>query len=243
MIIFKNVKRKGLIILSSLIAFTSGYGQQLPKGYTDKPKFIDKLELGRNILVTYNMAPTYEVKGTPYLYEEFQNGELYFKDMTKMSGLKLNYNCTTGDILFIYDDKTYITARDDINYFVIYPTKGDTIFLFNKQLLPEERHPEYLEILYNERSVLFKRHLKTYKEASVKTPYHANRDYNEYVDKEEYCIKLTSNEIVSFKPTKKAVLSLYPEKADMISDFIRNEKIRPKKDTDLIKVIKYSDSL
>lgn len=243
MIIFKNVKRKGLIILSSLIAFTSGYSQQLPEGYKDSPKFIDKVELGRNILVTYNMTPVYEVKGSPYLYEEFQDGVLYFKDMTKMSGLKLNYNCVTGDILFIYDDKTYITAREDINYFAIFPTQGDTIFLFIKQFLPEVRHPEYLEVLYNEHSVLLKRHLKTFKEASVKTPYHANRDYNEYINKEEYCLKLTSNDIVIFKPTKKAVLSLYPEKVDMISDFMKNEKIRPKKDTDLIKVIQYSDSL
>ena len=242
MIIFK-MRKKVLIILSFLMAVLSGYSQTVPAGYTDSPKFIDKLELGRNILVTYNMNPTFGVEGTPYLYEEFQPGELFFRDMTKMSGLQLNYNCTTGDLLFMYDDKTYITARDDIDYFVIYPAKEDTVFLFNKQLLPKSKKPEFVEILYNEHSLLFKRHLKTFKEASVKTPYHANRDYNEYIDKEEYCLKFPNSDVVIFKPTKNGILSLYPEKAKMISNYIKNEKIKPKKDTDLIRVIKYCDSI
>lgn len=52
------------------------------------------------------MTPVFEVKGTPYLFEEFQNGMLFFRDMTKMSGIKLNYDCTTKFVLFNYDGKT-----------------------------------------------------------------------------------------------------------------------------------------
>ena len=237
------MNKKAPSFFALLIITLSVYGQQIPQGYADTPKFYDGVELGRNILITYNMNPTYDTEGTPYLFEEFQDGELYFRDMTKMSGLKLNYNCTTGDVLFQYGGDAYITTRDDIDYFVIYPSGQDTVLLFYKQLLPNRRKAEFLEIMYNDHSLLLKRHLKDYKEASVKTPYHANREFNEYVDKEEYYLKLISNDIYNFKPTKKDILSLFPEKSEMISDFIKNEKIRLKDEPDLIRVIKYYDSL
>ena len=67
------MEKKLLIIVSILIMVLSAYGQKIPTGYSDSPKFLDKFELGRNILVAYNMTPVYDVKGTPYLFEEFQN--------------------------------------------------------------------------------------------------------------------------------------------------------------------------
>jgi hypothetical protein len=239
---FKTMQKKSLIIGAFLITFISVYGQTLPKGYTEGPKLFDPVELSRNILITYNLSHTYETEGTTYLFEDFQKGDLFFKDMTKMSGIPLNYDCTTGDILFKYEDKAYITTRQDIDYFAIYPAGQDTALLFFKQLLPNNRRPEYLEILYNDHSMLLKRHFKEYKEASIKTPYHANREYNEYVDKEEYYLKLPNNEVYLIKPTKKSVIDRFPEKAKMISQFMKSEKIKPKKDVDLIRLIRFCDS-
>jgi hypothetical protein len=243
MIKIKIMRKKLLIIVSFLMTVLSVYCQELLKGYTEGPKLFDGVELSRNILITYNLSPTYETQGTPYLYEEFQNGDLFFRDMTKMSGLPLNYNCTTGDLLFKYQDKAYITTRNDIDYFAIYPSGKDTVFLFYKQLLPNTKRPEYLEILYNEHSLLLKRHIKDYKQASMRTPYHANRPFNEYVDKKEYYLKLPNNEVYLFKPSKSAVLGYFPDKSELISKFIKNEKIRFKKDADLIKLIGYCDSI
>jgi hypothetical protein len=237
------MNKKVLSFFSLLIIALSGFGQQFPQGYSDEPKFVDKLELGRGILITYNLEPTFGLKGTPYLFEEFQDGEFFFRDRKKITDLKINYNCTTGDLLFSYDGKNYITTRDDIDYFVIFPSQVDTFILFNKQLLPNEKHPEYLEILYDQHFILFKRHMKTFKEAQVKTPYHAEKDYNEYIDKTEYFLKLSNNEIISLKPKMKSILSVFPSKANQIRDFIKNEKISLKKETDLIRAIKYCDSL
>lgn len=242
MIKFKDMGKKLSIIGAFLITFISVCGQTIPEGYTEGPKLFDPVELSRNILITYNLSPTYYTKGTPYLFEEFQFGDLFFRDRTKISGLPLNYNCTTGDLMFEYDNKAYITTRNDIDYFAIYPQGQDTVLLFYKQLLPDKKRPEYLEILYNEHSLLLKRHVKEFENASVKTPYHANRAYNEYVDKEEYYLKLPNNEVYLFKPSKKAITGFFPEKAGLISAFIKNEKISPKKDADLIRLIRFCDT-
>ncbi len=238
----KTMKRKISIIGAFLFTAISVCGQTVPKGYTEGPKLFDPVELSRNILITYNLSPTFETEGTPYLYEEFQKGDLFFRDMTKMSGLSINYNCITGDILFKYEDKAYVTTRQDVDYFAIYPSDQDTVLLFYKQLLPDKRRPEYLEILYNEHSLLLKRHYKDFKEASVKTPYHANREYNEYVDKKEYYLKLPNNEVYIFKPSKNAVKGFFPEKAGTIGEFMKNENIRIKNDADLIRLIRFCDT-
>lgn len=237
------MRKKSFLSLVFIVTVLSIYSQTIPKGYTEGPKLYDNVELGRNILITYNLAPVYGTEGTPYLYEDFQVGDFFFHDMTKMSGLQINYNCTTGDLLFKYQDKAYITTRDDIDYFAVYPSGQDTVLIFYKQLLPNKKRPEYLEILYNDHSYLLKRHFKEFKEATVKTPYHANRDFNEYVNKKDYWLKLPNNEIYPINPSKKAIIELFPEKADLISDFIKNEKINAKKDDDLIRLIKYCDSI
>jgi hypothetical protein len=242
MIKFKTMVKKLLIIGSLMITVISVYGQTLPKGYTEGPKLFDPVELSRNILITYNLEKTFETVGTTYLFEDFQKGDLFFRDMTKMSGIPLNYDCTSGEILFKYDDKAYITTRQDIDYFAIYPAGQDTVLLFYKQLLPNKKRPEYLEILYNGHSMLLKRHFKDYKEASMRTPYHANREYNEYIDKEEYYLKLPDNEVYLIKPAKKSIIDLFPGKAGLISQFIKSEKIKPKKDDDLLRVIRFCDS-
>jgi hypothetical protein len=235
--------KKSLIIASFLITAFSVYSQKLPKGYSEGPKLFDPTELGRNILITYNLTPSYDTKGTTYLFKDFQKGDLFFRDLTKVSGLLLNYDCTTGEILFEYQDKAFITLRQDIDYFAIYPSGQDTVLLFGKQLLPGQKRAEYAELLYNEHTILLKRHFKNFKEASVKTPYHANRDYNEYVDKVEYYLKLPNNEVYLFKPSKRAIINYFPEKAGLISDYIKNENIRFRKDSDLIKLMGYCDSI
>jgi hypothetical protein len=243
MIKYKSMKKKLLIIGTLMITIISIYGQTLPKGYTEGPKLFDPVELSRNILITYNLEKTFETVGTTYLFEDFQKGDLFFRDMTKMSGIPLNYDCTSGEILFKYEDKEYITTRQDIDYFAIYPKGQDTVLLFYKQLLPNKKRPEYLEILYSDHSMLLKRHFKDYKEASMKTPYHANREYNEYVDKEEYYLKLPNNEVYLIKPSKKSILEHFPDKAELISQFMKSKKINPKKDADLIRAIRYCDSI
>lgn len=218
------------------------HGQQIPEGYSDGPKFIDMLELGRNILITYNMGYD-EIRGTPYLFEEVHNGTLYFTNRTKISGLQINYDCTNREILFAWEGKNYSTGRDDIEYFTISPDQTDRILLFKRVFLPQAKEREYLEILYNIHSILYKRYVKEYKEATVKSPYHVNRDYNEYIDKIEYYVKLESNDIQSVKLQKKAVLKIFPDHTDLLEQFMKEENINLKDETDLVRLLKFYDGL
>jgi hypothetical protein len=235
-------KNKLIFLLFLLLIPLDQHGQQIPEDYTDEPKFIDMLELGRNILITYNMGYD-EVRGTPYLFEEFHNGSLYFTNRTKISGLKINYDCINRDILFEWEGKNYSIGRNDIEYFTISTDQTDSILLFKRIFLPQAREQEYLEILYDARSYLFKRYLKDFQEAEVKSPYQVSRDYNEYINKVEYFVKLDGNDIQILKPKKKAVLKVFPDNTDSIEQFMKEEHINLKDETDLVRLIKFYDDM
>lgn len=235
-------KNKLILLLLLLLIPLDQHGQQIPEDYTDEPKFIDMLELGRNILITYNMGYD-EVRGTPYLFEEFHNGSLYFTNRTKISGLKINYDCINREILFEWEGKNYSIGRNDIEYFTISTDQTDSILLFKRIFLPQAREQEYLEILYDARSYLFKRYLKDFQEAEVKSPYQVSRDYNEYINKVEYFVKLDGNDIQILKPKKKAVLKVFPDNNDSIEQFMKEEHINLKDETDLVRLIKFHDGL
>jgi len=230
-----------LPLLLSLISVNQ-QAQQIPEGYADGPKFIDMVQLSRNMLITYNMGYD-EIRGTPYLFEEFHNGTFYFTNRTKITGLQINYDCTKREILFAWEGKNYSTGRDDIEYFTISPDQTDRIFLFKRVFLPQAKEREYLEILYDPHSILYKRYLKEYKEAEVKSPYHINRDYNEYVDNIEYYVKLEGNDIQFVKLQKKAVLKIFPGNTDRLEQFMKEENINLKDETDLVRLLKFYDSL
>jgi len=160
-----------------------------------------------------------------------------------MSGLQINYDCTKREILFAWEGKNYSTGRDDIEYFTISPEQTDSILLFQRIFLPQAKEREYLEILYDSHSYLYKRHLKDYREAQVKSPYHIARDYDEYIDESEFFVKLAENDIQLLKPQKKAVLKIFPDHIDDLEKFIKEENINFKDETDLVRLIKFYDDL
>ncbi len=234
--------KKMILPLLLILISIDQHAQRIPENYSDGAKFVDMLELGRNILITYNMGSD-DIRGTPYLFEEFHDGTLYFTNRTKMSGLQINYDCTKREILFSWEGKNYSTGRDDIEYFAILPDQTDSILLFQRIFLPQAKEREYLEILYDSHSYLYKRYLKDYREAQVKSPYHVARDYDEYIDESEYFVKLEGSDIQFLKPQKKAVLKIFPDHTDDLEKFIKEENINFKDETDLVRLIKFYDDL
>jgi hypothetical protein len=182
-------------------------------------------------------------KGTPLLYEKFHTGNFYYNNKTYLENLKLNYNCYTDELLFFNENQTWIANTQDIDYFAITGNDNDTILLFKQVFLLAEKGRVFMQVLYQGESTFFKRYRKQFLEADFYKPYGQGRQVDEYNDYSEYYVKADGRDVSLLKPKKSSVLEIFNDKSDLIGNYIKKEKINLKDEADLIRLVKYYDSL
>ncbi|MFO7670568.1 MAG: hypothetical protein R6W31_12990, partial [Bacteroidales bacterium] len=93
-------------------------------------------------------------------------------------------------------------------------------------------------------SKVYKVHQKEFLKANYEGGYSADRKYDEFVDKYDILfMKQGENTLYKAKGSKKYMISLFPEKENEISSFIREAKLDMKQDESIVKLMVFFDSL
>ncbi len=214
---------------------------QLPYGYDAVSKMQQQVWMDKKLA---SADPGYSnVKGTPNIFQEFRTGNFYFSNKTCILDKLINYNCIKDEVLFSDEKNTYTTNSQDIDYFTIGRRNDGTIHLFKQVFLSTEKKQVFMQVLYQEKSLLFKRYRKEFLKADVGQPYGQNRQVDEYNDYYEYYITVDGKEPVLLKPRKSSVIEIFNVKPAIMEDFIKKEKINLKDETDLIRLVKYYDNI
>lgn len=194
---------------------------------------------------TYSISnPAFnKVKGTPLLFEDFHKGDFYFTNKTYLTDLKINYNCYTNELLYFDENNAYIANSQDIDFFAVTGNDKDSVLLFKQVFLLSEKGRLFMQVLYQRKSTFFKRYKKQFLEADFYKPYGQGRQVDEYNDYYDYYVKPDGREITLLKPKKSSVMGIFSDKSDLIGNYIKKEKINLKDEADLIRLVKYYDSL
>jgi hypothetical protein len=233
--------RSGSVILPIIIYSALASAQDLPAGYDALSKLQQQVWMDKKLAAS---DPNYSnVKGTPYIFKEFQNGNFYFSNKTLITDKLINYNCYTDEVTFSDENKVYKANSQDIDYFTIKRSENGAILLFKQVFLSSEKKRIFMQVLYQGKSVLFKRYRKEFLKADVGTPYGSNRQTDEYNDYYEYYVSANGKEPVILKPRKSAVVGIFSDKSEIIEEFIKKEKINLKDETDLIRLVEQYDKI
>lgn len=234
-----------LININPLFLFAQQFN--LPGGYEASDGWVAINNIRDHMLLNKKYAgygsAFANVKGTPLLFEDFHSGNFYYNNKTYLENLKLNYNCYTDELLFFNENETYIANTQDIDYFAITGNNEDSILVFKQVFLLAEKGRIFMQILYQGESTFFKRYRKQLLEADFYKPYGQGRQVDEYNDYFDYYVKADGQDISLLKPKKSSVLKIFNDQSDLIGKYIKKEKINFKDETDLIRLVKYYDSL
>ena len=115
--------------------------------------------------------------------------------------------------------------------------------LFKQVFIEKLKKRIFMEVLYNEKSILYKRYYKEFREADYGGAYSQDRRYDEYHDRQSYYIKTADNELQMIKPNKKSVIEIMKDKSEELEKYIKKEKPDLKTDDGLVQLIRYYDSL
>jgi len=197
-----------------------------------------------------------------YMYDTFVKGEIHFKNGTSTEG-ELNYNVVVGEFHYVEDgilktfsdfdlkriskiiigQKHFIIKSNTI-YEIIY---ADRISLLKERKVTQEEHSQNegaYETSSNSStnkkittlSIAIGHELQTGALVNFKNEIN---DIEIHID-ETYKI-LFNNEI--YYANKKSFYKIYPDKAEAIKKYIKDEKIKFKTTEEIIKVIEFSEKL
>ena len=200
------------------------------------------LEPGQMIKRERGGGAPYGTKGSPNVYEDFVPGIIYFSEKVKSGIQMMNYNCFTNTVFLENGSETVQISTRVIDYLEFKPD-NNTSQIFQQVFMEDQQMSQFLQILYNENSILYKRHYRDLLEADYSGAYSSEQRYDEYKNRYDYYISLNGSDPQVLKTKKKQVLVIMENKSDEIEKFMKSSKIDLKSDIDLVKLVRYYDSL
>jgi len=173
------------------------------------------------------------IDGSPYLNSEFVNGTFYVKD-TAAFKLPIRYNIYADHMEYKMDGLIYyVDSPQTISRIAL----GESVFIY----LPFIEKGGYYELLetgkyklVQKRRVEFKHSESKPIEGLVRSRYESNTDLFYLVNNQDQTFKIWN---------MNSVLKALQDQQTKIETFIKLEKIRNTKKENLIKIIKYYNSL
>jgi len=183
-------------------------------------------------------------KGTPYVFETWLPGEVFLKSKKKVLVKELNYNCFDNELVFLDPATKVIRLINRYTVDLFYILNSSDTLLFAP--IEPENDGEFLfaQVLYKGGSVVYKLYQKEFVRANYEGGYSADRKYDEFADKSDlYFSKQDDPIFYKVKKSKKQILTVFPDAEDEISSYIKAEKLDLKLEEDVVKLLKYYDTL
>lgn len=176
-----------------------------------------------------------EVEGSPYLNTEFTDGMVCFKD-TSAFKLKLRYDIYTNRMEYQINGVNYVIGNPQFLEKVII---GESVFVY----MQTDSKPGYFELIEPGKCALLLKRTMIYVpqegpkpiEGIIK-PAHFARD------SDELYISVSGGIPVQAKNMKTVTTALHDHEAQVVN-FLETEKIKKAREENLIKVVKYYNSL
>lgn len=231
----------GLILIICITA--SAQNISVPEGYEARENLRELGSDGTRMVKSFDNR--YQgVKGSPYVFEEFRQGEVFLKTKNKVAIQELNYNCFENELVYM-DPSTKVTRllnKLQVDLFTIH--NGEEVLNFVPLILEESTEPIFAEVLYNQGSIVYKVYGKDWLKANYQDVYSADRRYDEFVDKYDlYFLKKGDQVLYRARKSKKHLIAAFAGHEKEISSFIKSNKLDLKEDESLVSLLRYYDSL
>ena len=186
----------------------------------------------------------YGITGSPYYKDDFQNGYLYFPDREPISA-KVRYDVVEEEMQILFGPDDYRVLHDGIQvgmedalfqkYSYRGTNKGESFLGYFKILTPDDEKTNNL--------LLLEKHFKEIKSAK-KTARMQRAIPPKYVQTSDYYLKFngTNSAVVVERKLKDFLNSFPDENREALQAFIKDNKLKLKKEQDLLTIVEYYNS-
>ncbi len=190
-----------------------------------------------DLLINPN-SRTYEYKdieGSPYLSNDFISGLIYLKDST-LFNLPLRYN--------VYEDKMEFQIKG-LSYSIGNPQILDKIVIGNLEYIFIDfiDKGSYFELVETGKCLLIKKNIIDFKPAEGPKPIEGKFIPASFVRKTDiYYILINKSKVFKINNIR-SIIEAFKDQKQNIEDFIKKEKIKKNRKEEIIKIVRYYNSL
>ena len=173
--------------------------------------------------------PYSEFKGSPFMVEDFQEGQIKLNDGKIYEG-KLRYDVYADQIEFIISDGKIYAVKNLETVKAV--TIGSSGFLSLSKEAGNSLDGIY-EVLVEGDYLLIEKHLVELKDAKPAQPYIEAKPATFFTKKSKYLILNMDGEFVEIKD-KKDLLTMKTKKSDELENYVKKHKVKTSQKKDLI---------
>lgn len=181
---------------------------------------------------------TNEIKGSPFLFDEWFSGEIKTKLGNTYPNMKIRYEAYSDQLYFLSEENLErVVAREKIDFFQFNDSKGFS-YLFKH--IP---YHGFVQVLYENDILLYKKIKKEIKKAPESNGYNNTVKNDEFIKNEIYFIAPSRTEIIKSVEKKNQYLEIFSEYEKQLNQFIKKNKVKFKEDVKLIQLVQYTEGL
>ncbi len=187
-----------------------------------------------------NVLTQSDIQGSPYLEDEFINGDIYTVQKEKYVDVPMRYNVYNDQVEFkIENGEIKALATPE----VLEKIKiGKHNLCYIPYLAAKKMKRGYFDQVTNGKASLYIRHRVIFKEAEKPGAYKDAVPARFIKDSDDYYIRI-GKEAAEIVGNKKDLIEIFPDQKDKIETYIKKHKIRTSKVESLAEVVKYYNSL
>jgi hypothetical protein len=175
-------------------------------------------------------------KGSAYLNPSFIESVIILKDGSRIEGKPMRFNLYTQQMQFIEENDTLaLGSPEDIDYIRI----ADKVFVYTNYIQNGEHKAGYFELLEDGECRLLKRWAALYHEVDDE----GNAGSEGFYRQCNCYLQFFMNPATSVQKKRKDLAMSFASNGDDVLDYMKDEKLKPKNDEDLAKVVEYYNSL
>jgi hypothetical protein len=176
-----------------------------------------------------------DVDGSPYLNSEFVEGVIYMLD-TVIIKLPLRYNIYTDEMEYKVKGTNYVVANpQNLNKITI----GQSIFLYKK----DPKNTGYFELFESGKCTLLQKKVIIFKPAEGPKPIAGVAVSAEFVRKSDIFYFVVNHSPAVRIENIKSVLKALEDQQSKIESFIKENKIGNIRNENIVKIVKYYNTL
>ncbi len=192
-----------------------------------------------------NLKVDYNMEGTPFYPAEYTRADLHVKSGKIYRGIMVKFNLMDNLLLLLMPDGKELVATNYIRRLVFTDTlNGEIVFrgIFERGFPAVDGHTEdmYYEVLDTGRLKLLKFHSVTYIDQRQYGQASITRVFEQ---SDTYYLYPVDGKMRKLEKGKDALLSLIGDKKDELGEFINQQNIKCRKESDWKTVIAYYNSL
>lgn len=192
------------------------------------------------------------LRGTPYFQSAWAKGQIELINGRKYTDVPIKFDAHRQALILLRpkqgNDSIIIDQQTVHRFRLSVPTDtSGREYLFQRYPTAKINDPVlregYFLVLYEGKTALLKRVVKTFRPADFKGAYTSNTTYDAYSDDNAYYILKPDQTLTKVKLSKKALLDALADKGDGLKKFADTQKLGVKTEREAVALVQHYDSL